>query len=156
MDNYELEVVYNKLSDIQKLEIMTMWVSNQAVPLDVAQQRVNHVVCVIKHVATNKIVGVSTALVKQLPYNQSLYYFYGMFIAPEHRGRTIPHRQPWIVATTVETLRRQNNRIKGVIAVLENQRIPDRLLLKQGFKQTNKLNINNRVFYLNFDGSELE
>lgn len=154
MSDYELEVVYHKLSDTQKLEIITMWVSNKAVPLAIAQGRVDHVVCVIKYIPTNKIIGVSTAPVKLVKRNNSFYYFYGMFIDPEHRGKTIPHRQPWILATTIERLKQEVNNVKGIVAIIENVRIPDKLLIKQGFQETKLLPVKQKVFYLNFDGSE--
>lgn len=120
--------------------------------MDIATKRVDEVVCVIKQTSTNTIVGVSTAYVDVLPINGHKYFFYRMFIDRSHRGKTIPHKQPWIAATTIDTLKQKSvgTDIKGVIAYLENARIQDRLMFQSGWNK-----YMDRLFYVNFDGSEL-
>lgn len=153
MIDYHVEIVYNKLTPDMKQEIINLWLKSLVLTIDIAVKRVEEVVCVIKQTSTNKIVGVSTAYIDMLPVNGHKYFFYRMFIDKSHRGKTIPHKQPWIAATTVATLKENSigTDVKGVVAYLENPRIQDRLMFQSGWNK-----YEDRVFYVNFDGSELQ
>jgi hypothetical protein len=115
------------------------------------------VICVIRHTPTHAVVGVSTAYLSLIPGGTQRVYLYRMFIDPSHRGKTIPHRQPWIAAQTVEALRQRqhNDQTVGVVAILENKRIPDRLMLSSGWSKMPRLWQGNRMFCVSFNKEEI-
>jgi len=151
--NYELIEIYYKSTNKIKNEIVDLWVNNNALPTIEALSRVNHVVCAIKHVPSDKIIGVSTAKINSLHNTNDLYYFYGMFVDKNHRGGVGSN---WRVKTgiinkTFDILKNQNNMyVKGLAAILENQRVSNKFLQRYGFSSLNDDQLEYKILIKNF------
>ena len=148
---YELLNIYhNSTSDIRN-EIVDLWIRNHASSKLDALDRANYAVCAIRCLSTNKIIGVSAAKINLLPRTSDIYYFFGFFIDKDHRGKTIPHKQPWITQTTFDILKNENNPyIKGLAAVIENPKITDKSLKKYGWNKLDHDIVSKRIFFKNF------
>ena len=154
---YHVDVVDHAKDPEALHAVLAMWVRFGAMTEQEAKRRVSEVICVIRHTPTHAVVGVSTAYLSLIPGGTQRVYLYRMFIDPSHRGKTIPHRQPWIAAQTVEALRQRqhNDQTVGVVAILENKRIPDRLMLSSGWSKMPRLWQGNRMFCVSFNKEEI-
>lgn len=152
--SYELIEFYHNSNDKIRNQIIDLWVNNQALTVIEALNRVNYVVCAIRHIPSDKIIGVSTAKIIILPKTNDIYYFYGMFIDKEHRGadENLCTVKPGISKTTFNVLKRQNNKyIKGVAATIENERITDKMLQRYGWTKLEDNSLKFRLFFKNFE-----
>jgi hypothetical protein len=142
-----LNIYHNSTSDIRN-EIINLWIRNNALNYFQAIERVNYVVYAIREKNTSQIIGVSTAKLNYLPNTQELYYFYGMFIDKNHRGE-----RPWLLKKTYDVLNTQRKikNIKGLAAFLENSKIPHKLFDRYGWTKFNCDEIENAIFFKNFD-----
>ena len=132
MEEYSIKIVYKKLSLEEKLEIVNLWTSENAVPYNVAIERVEHVVCSIIHNPTGKIIGVSTAPPKQ--FHGKFYYTYGMYISQYHRKNTFTRKQPWILQSTIDALKNSKPLVSSIIlSLVENPKISHKLMLRKGW-----------------------
>jgi hypothetical protein len=150
--NYELKVVRHNLTPEIRKNIIDLWVKNNIIPEIEAIDRVNHAVCIIIEKSTEKIIGVSTSKINYLSSLNSMYYFYGMFIDINHRGKVFIHKQPWILRTTFEVLKNEDNsNIKGLAAVLENPKISNKYMKKLGWNKAENDISSTRTFFKNFN-----
>ena len=150
--NYELKIVRHNLTPEIRKEIINLWVRNNIIPEIEAIDRVNHVVCAIIEKSTGKIIGVSTSKINFLSSMNKMYYFYGMFIDINHRGKVFPPKQPWILRTTFEVLKNEENpNINGVAAVLENPKISDKYMKRFGWNKDENITSPARTFFKNFN-----
>jgi len=155
--HYHVDVVDHDKDSEALNAVFAMWASSGVMTEQEAKRRVSEVICVIRHTSTHEVIGVSTAYVGVIPGGRQRVYLYRMFIDPFHRGKTIPHRQPWIAAQTIETLRQRqhNDRTVGVVAIIENQRIPDRLMKSTGWSKMSRLWNGNRMFCVSFGQEDI-
>jgi len=143
-------VAVDQTRDIELLQgVLSMWLRNGAMEEPEARRRLNEVICVIRHIASGTVVGVSTAYVSLIPGVTKRIFLYRMFIDPAHRGKT---HQNHIVSTTVEVLRQRQHvdQTLGVVAILENHRVPDRLMLSLGWTNMNRFWKGNRLYCIPF------
>jgi len=145
-DSYEVLVV-EKNKDVKiKNQIINLWVNNKILPLNEALNRINYVVLAIRHIESDTIIGVSTAKIDIHPLFNKFYYFYGMYVDPNHSKR------PLIFQRTFDYLNDNHmSSIKGVVAVLENQKISDKILNRYHWHKIDDEVFSNRAFYRNFD-----
>jgi hypothetical protein len=150
--NYELKVVRHSLTPEIRKKIIDLWVRNNIIPEIEAIDRVNHAVCVIIEKSTENIIGVSTSKINYLSSLNSMYYFYGMFIDINHIGKVFIHKQPWILRTTFEVLKNEeNSNILGIAAVLENPKISNKYMKKLGWNKVENDISSTRTFFKNFN-----
>jgi hypothetical protein len=145
---YELLNIYhNSTSDIRN-EIINLWIRNNALNELEASERVNHVVHAIREKTTSQIIGVSTARLNYLPNTQELYYFYGMFIDKNHRGK-----RPWLLKRTYDLLneKRTEKNAQGLAAILENKKIPHQLFDRYNWTKFKCNEIENAIFFKQFN-----
>jgi len=149
---YHVELIHHDKDPEALQGVLRMWLRNGAMAEPEAKRRLSEVICVIRHSPSGEVVGVSTAYASLLPGGTQRVYLYRMFVDPVHRGKTIPHRQPWIAAQTIEALRERHHSDQtiGVVAILENQRIPDRLMHSSGWTKMQRLWQGNRMFCVQF------
>lgn len=146
--NYELIELYNQPYFLIREKIVDLWVRNRALDYQQALERVNHAIYAIRDIDTQQIIGVSTARLNYLPNTQELYYFYGMFIDKNYRGK-----RPWLLKKTYDILntQRKNKNIKGLAAFLENKKIPHKLFDRYNWTKFKCDEIENAIFFKNFD-----
>ena len=142
-----LNIYHNSTSDIGN-EIINLWVRNNALNYFQATERVKHVVYAIQEKNTSQIIGVSTARLNCLPNTQELYYFYGMFIDKNHRGK-----RPWLLKRTYDLLneKRTEKNAQGLAAILENKKVPHQLFDRYNWKKFNSNYSQNVIFFKQFD-----
>ena len=143
-DNYILKVVYKKLSESERSEVINLWVSEGAVPHHIAIQRVEHVVCTITDKETEKIIAVSTAPPKII--QGKVYYTFGIYVSIDYRDKGVAflRKQPWINNTTIETIKKSKPLLSDkILAFVENPKITRKIMSRKtwGWKYDNKYNV---------------
>jgi hypothetical protein len=150
--NYELIDTYHHITNEIKNEIIDLWINNNVLSEVEALDRINYAVCAIKHIPSNKIIGVSTTKINFLPNTNDIYYFYGMFVDKDHRGGTFWMIKTYILEKTFNILKQQNNKYtKGIAIVVENERISDKLLRRCGWTKLINNPLKFRLFFKNFN-----
>ncbi len=142
-----LNIYHNSTSDIRN-EIINLWIRNNALNYFQTTERVKHVVYAIQEKNTSKIIGVSTARLNCLPNTQELYYFYGMFIDKNHRGK-----RPWLLKRTYDLLNeiRTEKKAQGLAAILENKKIPHQFFDRYNWTKFKCNEIENAIFFKQFN-----
>jgi hypothetical protein len=151
---YEIIEIYHHITDEIKNEIIDLWINNQALSKIEALNRINCAICAIVHIPSGKIIGVSTAKINFLPKTNDIYYYYGMFVDKEHRGGVgINWRiKTSIIEKTFNILKKQNNKyVKGLAAILENKKIPNKFLQRYGWIPLNDEQIEFDLLFKDFD-----
>jgi hypothetical protein len=145
---YELLNIYHNSTSHIKNQIINLWIRNNALNYFQATERVNYVVYAIQEKNTSQIIGVSTGRLDYLPNTQELYYFYGMFIDKNHRGK-----RPWLLKRTYDLLneKRTEKNAQGLAAILENKKIPHQLFYRHNWTKFKCDGIENAIFFKNFD-----
>jgi hypothetical protein len=150
--NYELINIYHHTTNEIKNEIIDLWINNNVLSEVEALDRINYAVCAIKHIPSNKTIGVSTAKINFLPETNDIYYFYGMFADIKYREGSSVWIKMEMVEKTFNILKKQNNKyVKGVAAVLENKKLSDKLLQRLGMSELNTNIFPHKLFYRNFN-----
>ncbi len=83
---YIFENVYHNMPIKTREEIIRFWLNQKVLKEEEANRRVDEVAFVIRSKSTGDIAGVNTVYVKESEELKGRYYFYRIFIHPEHRG----------------------------------------------------------------------
>lgn len=140
--------VYGTFSNALRGKIIDLWLRNKALDYTQARDRVNHAVCALVCEASGKVVGVSTARLALFPNTAEVYYFCGMFVDPHYRGQ-----RPWLLKRSYDILNRSraDKTVRGIAAVIENERIPLQLFSRYGWQRRDHSSISNPIFCKDFD-----
>jgi hypothetical protein len=152
MQNLNLKFVYGNLKEVDKLNIINMWLSACVLPKEEAIKRVEQVsVLIFNH--TNEIVGVSTIYPAYLTSNNP-YFFFRMFIKQEFRGTNIKTK---VMQLNFHKLKNKfDDKLNGIVVELENEKLArlgenSNYMSKRGFTYYGKSARNLQLWYVNFD-----
>ncbi|MBX2850090.1 MAG: cytochrome P450 [Acidiferrobacterales bacterium] len=85
--NYQLENVFEKITEKQRQECVQMWMQHSALPSEqLARQRTDEVCYLIRDIKSGIVVGVNTLYRGNLNNSVEEYFFNRMYIQPEHRS----------------------------------------------------------------------
>uniref|UniRef100_Q3ASM0 N-acetyltransferase domain-containing protein n=1 Tax=Chlorobium chlorochromatii (strain CaD3) TaxID=340177 RepID=Q3ASM0_CHLCH len=128
-NDYTLETVYLHISDAQRLEVMDLWQTENAITSAAERERRSYeVVVMVRHVS-GAVVGVSTVTVRTAS-NGKRYYYYRMFIHSSHR---VPYLMRAVTNASrdfLATFRHPDGEVESFVVVTENPK-----LMRQGMRQ---------------------
>lgn len=124
---YKVKVVYNNIDNKLQNQIIDLWVKNKVLPFAEAKRRVSEVVTV-GYNQNQEIIGVSTVYSRYFSPLNGNYYFYRMFVAPDYRNRLIKRDGGDFMSVTYEHLQSNPSNHKGIIVVIENTKISDKII----------------------------
>lgn len=136
MNHLSFEVVYKNIPHTYKKQILQLW--DNVLPKSEQLKRIDQVVVVAKN-SNNEIVGVTTVYKDIFKPKNELFYFYRMYVDPKYRNRIINRNGNNMTTITKEYLRdlQEYEKPKGIIAVLENKKISDKIMLMLGWEPLN-------------------
>jgi len=146
----EYKVVYKQLTQPLREQIFNLWSTNQIMPFDEMLKRIDQVVVVAMD--GREVVGVTSVYVSPFGAEDKLYYYYRMFIKPSHRNRNITRTSPPMSTLTRDFLESYNVTPKphGVVCVLENSKISDKLMTTLGWNYYGKNSQDLPIWYVDF------
>lgn len=124
---YYISLVHNKIDSKLRQDIINLWLSCNVLDKQQAYSRVKEVVAV-GYDENGKLIGITTAYSRQFSPLGGNWFFYRMFIDPSFRGRKIRRNTPGFFTETYSYLKKNYPSSKGVVAVLENNKISDKLM----------------------------
>lgn len=155
--NYLLDFVYGSLTDIQRQEIIHLWVSSGVLPASEAQQRVEQVVMTMRN-RQGILVGVNTAYVQNFQVSGNFYYFYRIFIREQDRGSDLRTRATTLARQLLKDYQGTVPKPHGIIIITENVKYERpggmRLLRRQGWHYLGRGPRGFNIWFDNFDGSD--
>ncbi len=153
--DYEVENIYGTDNASIQQEVIDFWTSNNVLPLQIAQQRVNEVVHIIRN-AEGEIVGLNTAYLHHLKIPSQQYYYLRMFVRPQDRkyfGLLIFTIVKTFVFFRDSPLYREKG--EGIVLAIENQKMSQKGLQKwfsrQGFAFAGKNEVGQDLWFARFD-----
>jgi hypothetical protein len=126
---YRMQLVAGRLDDAIRSEIIGMWVSAGALPIEEAERRSREAVLTLR-IQEGPVVGVTTASPVHV-HHLGVCWLLRMFLLPEHRGFLgknglgLPSRMLGASMTFLaqRSALIQQNRPVGVVMVLENKKL---------------------------------
>jgi len=151
--DYNIENVFESITEKQRQQCVDMWISNNAIACSVAAyERSNEVCYLITERSSGDLIGVNTLYKSQLSPNQPICFFNRMFIIPKHRKSRL------MITTTAMMLcyaktHLSNRGVSGVINVNENTKLSKvgmhRIFTRLGYQRLGYQN-NQEVLYFGF------
>lgn len=127
---YQIHPVFQCMTSELKEQVLSFWMKTGAFdPLANVdlQSRVSQICCLIRD-ETETVVGVTSAYKERLPRDGKLYYFYRVFIDPEHRGTQL---RRFVAKASRELLAEHAaENVEGMIIVTDNPK-----LMRPGMKR---------------------
>jgi len=152
---YRLEPVYGRVTPDVRDEIVGMWLAAGVIAPDEAKRRVDEVVYAIR-APSGELAGVNTAYVRDVP-GAGAWYFYRTFVRPADRGTPGLTLGAFKAAITLLRDHPHPRNPRGVVAIVENQKLMKRGLVarmrRAGLTLVGRDSAGRDVWCVRFDGS---
>jgi len=143
--DYTYNFYYQCLPDDLKQQIIDMWVTEGALTLERAKERVDDVVFVGFDLQ-NKPCCITSVYIDK--YNGKNFYIFRMFVKKEQRGK-LKYKASKLTHEYLKTFKHPLNPV-GVIAVAENDKITNRIMKSHGWDYYGKDPLNRDIYYVLF------
>ncbi|MFP4445449.1 MAG: hypothetical protein ACLFPD_04290 [Desulfosudaceae bacterium] len=122
--DYAIADVWEDKSEDLKNEIINFWLASEAMPRDMALERVDQVFCTGRD-STGRIVGVGTVYPRFNKHLENSFYVYRTFVAPDHRRELLAVN---LLKFTRDRLEKEfvsgkNTRCVGMMVVVTNDQL---------------------------------
>ena len=127
-DEYRLDVVYGRMNEALRAELIRYWLANDALrdPVE-ARRRTDEVVCVVRNTA-GEIIGVNSLYIQGFERADNLYFFYRVFIRPDYRRRGLSFIVRRALVAFFKANRQLVPQVKGIMFVPESPIFSDEIM----------------------------